>query len=46
VSSANGDYQCRLDVQILRKTRPWPRNERPIGCCESGRKPAQLTGWR
>lgn len=27
VSSANGDYQCRLDVQVVRKTAPWPRNE-------------------
>lgn len=27
VSSANGDYQCRLDVEVVRKTKPWPRNE-------------------
>jgi glutamate carboxypeptidase len=26
VSSANGDYRCRLDVEIVRQTNPWPRN--------------------
>lgn len=26
VSSANGDYHCRLEVAMVRKTNPWPRN--------------------
>ncbi|MDT8304598.1 MAG: M20/M25/M40 family metallo-hydrolase [Anaerolineae bacterium] len=26
VSSPNGNFQCRLDVEIIRKTKPWPRN--------------------
>lgn len=27
VRSANGDYRCRLDVEVVRTTQPWPRNE-------------------
>lgn len=27
VESANGDFRCRLDVEIVRTTQPWPRNE-------------------
>ena len=27
VQSANGDYRCRLDVEVVRTTQPWPRNE-------------------
>lgn len=27
VTSANGSYQCRLEVEVVRKTQPWPRNE-------------------
>ncbi len=26
VTSANGNYRCRLEVELLRKTGPWPRN--------------------
>ena len=26
VSSANGNFRCRLEVEVLRKTGPWPRN--------------------
>ena len=26
VASANGDYRCRVAVDIVKKTRPWPRN--------------------
>ena len=27
VSSANGDFNCRVNVEIIRKTPPWPQNE-------------------
>jgi glutamate carboxypeptidase len=27
VRSADGDYQCQLAVEIVRKTNPWPRND-------------------
>ena len=26
VESANGDYRCRLQVEIVKETGPWPRN--------------------
>jgi glutamate carboxypeptidase len=44
VSSANGDYQCRLDVQILRKTRPWPRNEATDRLLRIWQEAGQLVG--
>lgn len=27
VRSANGNYRCRLGVEVVRTTQPWPRNE-------------------
>ena len=27
VKSANGDFACRVNVKVMRRTDPWPRNE-------------------
>lgn len=27
VTSANGDFACRVNVEVTRRTAPWPRNE-------------------
>lgn len=27
VTNANGKFACRVDVEVLRRTEPWPRNE-------------------
>jgi glutamate carboxypeptidase len=26
VESANGDYRCRLEIEVVKETGPWPRN--------------------
>jgi glutamate carboxypeptidase len=44
VSSANGDYRCRLDVEIVRKTNPWPRNAATDRLLQIWQEAGALTG--
>ncbi len=44
VSSANGDYRCRLEVEIVRKTNPWPRNEATDRLLRIWQEAGALTG--
>lgn len=44
VTSANGDYQCRLQVEIARKTKPWPRNGQTDRLLRVWQEAGQLIG--
>ena len=48
VHSANGDYRCRLEVEVLRTTQPWPRNEatdRLLGIWQGAGAELGLSVW-
>jgi glutamate carboxypeptidase len=46
VRSANGDYHCRLDVEVLRKTAPWPRNEQTERLLSIWQEAGRLVGMK
>jgi glutamate carboxypeptidase len=46
VSSVNGDFPCQVEVEITRKTAPWPRNEGTDRLFAVWREAADSLGFR
>lgn len=44
VASANGDYACRVNITVARRTDPWPRNENTDRLFSVWAKAGELVG--